>query len=210
MQAPNEMVPKDALQLFQRGNSLLDALPPRTEDALECFEDAAKSCRRAGAEYSYATALSNIGFLYASMGKNREAVDYYRRALEIFDSKWPTSREAANTLHNLGNAALKSPGMHMLALRYFERAISIDSAFSPESSDCGRDLDGIATAYEFDGDLTKAIEYFEKAMAIQQRALPHYAFMRYLRHLADLCEQMGDECKAMAYRARVSQGQVIS
>ena len=118
--------------------------------------------------------LHNIGFCLSNLHKPHEALQYYNRALQIFEktsSDVDTDRNVANTLHEKARC-LKNLNKPQEALRYYNSALQIKEKIS---SDVYSDMN-VAITLHAKGrclmDLNKpheALQYYNKALQIKEK-----------------------------------------
>lgn len=118
-----------------------------------------------------AAALSNLGQVYASLGRDADAEPLYKRALSLYEKAVGLdSAEIAPVLNNLA-------ALDQLQLRYaeaeplFKRALAIrEKALGPAHPDVGQALNNLATLYERQDRHADAEPLFKRALAIYQKA----------------------------------------
>jgi len=125
-----------------------------------------------------ATSLNNLGMAYDSMGKYKEAITYYEKALKIdqrvFGTNHPT---VATTLNNLG-LALQALGQHAKAVELYQKALLIkttvlQSAGDPNAVDAemAAMLNNLGTACFTLGFWDKAVGYLARACVVARAQL---------------------------------------
>jgi len=123
-------------------------------------------------------ALFWVGYLYDEAGRHIEAIEAWERGLEIDDSYAPI-------LNSLGYVyALKGENLNQ-AKKMIEKALEKE----PEN---GAYLDSLGWVYFKKGDLDKAKEYLEKAIA-------NIKDPEIYEHLGDLHIKLGDTAAAIGY-----------
>lgn len=131
---------------------------------------------------------SNLGMAYSDEGKTKEAIRYYKRAIEISD-------EYPQTHHNLGNTYLEA-GREDEAIEEFQKAVAITPSFYQSWMQLG-------VLYFRQGKLEEAQQAFEKAL----KAFP-YNPQAYLG-LAAVQDRRGnlseaDSLRKMAQKVRIA------
>ncbi|MBM4053609.1 MAG: tetratricopeptide repeat protein [Planctomycetes bacterium] len=113
----------------------------------------------------HAGILGNLGNVYRVLGKVSEAIDCYKKVLEITQEIGDRKNEGA-TLGELGTA-YNCLGDTRKAVEYYERALKIAQEIGDrQGEDAG--LGNLGIAYSHLGDVKKAIVYYEKALKIAQ------------------------------------------
>ena len=123
------------------------------------------------AEYRIATSYHNLGEAEDLLGNHREALRLYQHALEI--KKRTIGRmhpSYANSLNGLGLAALNL-GDYETRRRAVAEQLEIRTAlFGPEAPILYRDYNELAINYHDMGQFEKAIEHYQRAMALDASA----------------------------------------
>lgn len=113
----------------------------------------------------HAGILGNLGNVYRVLGKVSEAIDCYKKVLEITQKIGDRKNEGA-TLGELGTA-YSCLGDTRKAVEYYERALKIAQEIGDRQGEDAR-LGNLGIAYSNLGDVKKAIMYYEKALKIAQ------------------------------------------
>jgi Tfp pilus assembly protein PilF len=124
-----------------------------------------------------AAVLNNLGILFSVAKNYRVAREYHEASLAM--SRKMYGEDAMNTaiavsLGNLGNVS-KAQGAYKQARLYHEAALDIKRRVSAVlggadvegNSNLAHSLNNLASAYEAEGDLEKALPLFQEALALQ-------------------------------------------
>jgi len=111
--------------------------------------------------------LNALGYTIKQMGDNRAAIDYFTRAMVIYEKVYGEShQDVATALNNLG-AAWDDLGDQEQAIDYYTRALAIDErVFGKEHPKVATRLNNLGAAYFKLGDKKRARDYFERAHVI--------------------------------------------
>jgi protein O-GlcNAc transferase len=108
-------------------------------------------------------AYSNLGSIYKIRGELESASDHYLRALSI-DKSLNNKNRMATDYVNLGNIALTRGDLEQAA-SYFQQALKINESLDKSSA-----LSGLADIYLIRGELGKAEEIYQKALALAKQS----------------------------------------
>jgi tetratricopeptide (TPR) repeat protein len=111
--------------------------------------------------------MNNLGSVFADLGDNRKAIEYYTGALEIdlavFGDKHP---KVAIRYNNLG-AAWRALGDANKAIEYYTRALDIDVAvYGDKHPNVAIRYNNLGSAWDDLGDKPKSRDYYTRALAI--------------------------------------------
>ena len=112
---------------------------------------------------THCSILGNLGVAYSALSRERIAIEYYEKTLEI-SRKIGDKHDESASLGNLGCAHIVL-GKPKEAIVYYEKALSIAQEIGNKGSE-GTRLGNIGNAYSDLGENRKAIEYYEKAEKI--------------------------------------------
>lgn len=107
----------------------------------------------------------NIAVCYYELDRYSDAIDWFRKALEL-QRKAGDLEGAASTLNNIG-LNYKLMGLYDKAVEYYEQTIKIDEELG-KGSDIAITLNNIALVYRSWGKYDKAIENIEKSLRLRQ------------------------------------------
>ena len=131
--------------------------------ALACFQQALKAFTSLPKPIGVSVALRDLGTVYESLGKEREALDHYNRALEL-SQKSGFKRQEATTLDHMGHVHWKL-GDEQKALDYYRQALSLHRA-AMNSFGESVTLYNLAVLEQSRGHLTEARSQLEEALKI--------------------------------------------
>lgn len=115
-------------------------------------------------------AQNKMGLIMAKKGNKKQALAFYKRALEIQEKSLPLNNRMIAMLHNNIGEVLLSMGEYTTALEQFNKVLSIQAQSLPENHpDRGITLNNIGRTYWFTGDYSKSLEYLTKALAILRK-----------------------------------------
>lgn len=167
--------------------------------AEELYQTLLQQARRLEDEAHY---LFQLGWIKDDQGHPKEAVQYYKQALDIeekiFSSKDPS---LATSYHNIG-LAYANMGENETALFYYRKALSIEEN-NKSSSD-----DSLAVSYNNIGNVylnlenySKALEYFERTVSIEENHLDknNPSLGTSYNNLGAVHQKMGTYAKALFY-----------
>ena len=119
-----------------------------------------------------ASVLHNIGYAYDDMGDYDKALEYYGKALEIFESKLGKDHPYTATTYNNIALVYKNMGDYDKALMCFEKALEIrESKLGKDHLSTATTYNNVAGIYEAMGDYNKALDYYEKSLKIKESKL---------------------------------------
>ena len=177
------------------------------KDAEEYFRRQLMEDEKSGEYQRIQQGLNGLGLILDTVGKPREAVGYYERALkaarERRDQPWE-----ASLLNNLG-AAWDDLGEHKKAIEYYTKALEIDrKVYGEQHPDVAIHYNNLGLAWRQLGDPKKAIEYYTKALEIYIKFYPDgahpYIAMSY-RNLSRAWRQAGHAARAEEYAKKADE-----
>ena len=143
--------------------------------------------------------LNNIGYIYKNYDDLEKSLDYYERAMKIFeglkDKKW-----IALVSNNIGfmygnhNQVLK-------ALECYHRSFALQTEIN-ERSGSATTLNNIGLIYYNRGDIPKALEYWHKSLKIQEEIQNKRGTATSLNNIGFVYNTQGDTQKALEYFER--------
>ncbi len=115
-----------------------------------------------------------LGCIKDGQGIYEQAVQYYKKAVEIQNNILPENhRPLASYYNNIGHV-YTNMGEYSNALEYYHKSLEIKKANSAIDSDFALSYNNIGMVYNYMGDYLKARKYYGKALSIQQKILPTY------------------------------------
>jgi len=143
--------------------------------------------------------LSNIGFLYDFLGKKRDALEYFEKALPIYTSVKDRSSEAT-TLNNIASV-YSFIGKNQNAKEYLEKALLIYHEVGERSGEATT-LNGIGMVCSDLGQKQKALEYYEKALPIARELGDRSIEATTLNNIGTVLNDLGKKQNALEYLER--------
>lgn len=140
--------------------------------ALMLFQLAASEaiCQYGNDNEKLGIAYSSIGDVYQRLGKYKDAVEYYERALEIADSNDRNPSNLSTCLNNIGMIYMNQ-GDFYKSLEYLEKSLEIRLKLYGQTNN-----PDIATSYYHIGmvnmylqSYTKALDYYQKSLDIRKK-----------------------------------------
>ena len=119
-----------------------------------------------GAPLEEATALNQMGNIHLRLGKAKEALAHYEKALELRE-KHGDLQGMASTLNNLGILSRRS-GEALGAVDYFRRAIKIQAKLGDWSSQA-TSLNNLANLYYDDAKVDRAVDTYSKSLELSRQ-----------------------------------------
>jgi len=138
-----------------------------------------------------AYSINNIGRAHSSKGELREAIDYYKKALEIV-ARIGESQFEGNWLGNLGNVYTKTENYDE-AIRCHQKAIEVSQRMFDHESEA-RHFANLGGVYFKLGDLDKAVHHLKKALSFDHIAIDMRG--NALATLGNICLLKGEDAKA--------------
>lgn len=148
-------------------------------DYIQCGEIARQLVKDRKAE---GTLLNNLGSVYNKLGQRAKALEYYERALPIFEEVGDRQGASA-TLNNLGSV-YDNLGQRGKALEYYERALPIREEVGDRYVESITRYN-ISRIYQDEGKLDEAVVELRKVVALSEQVQsPHLE--RFQTELAQL------------------------
>ncbi|CAF1393861.1 unnamed protein product [Didymodactylos carnosus] len=156
-----------------------------------------------------AKALNAIGSICRDQGNYEQALDCYRKVLNMFDEQTTSLSEKeviARCLHSIGRICQeKGDNLYALEyylLEYYRRALHIfEKTLLGEHQNIARTLNGIGAVYREQGNSVEALKYHERALKIYRKSLPEYHSMtaRTLDYISQAYASHGDSKLELEY-----------
>ena len=134
------------------------------QGAINRFRECVSIFHDIGDSYGEAVELSNLGAIHQIVGQYSQAVDYYKRAVEIMRQIDP-KRE--RDLLNLIGEAYGNLKQYQQALDYYEQALALSRKIGDRAGEWTTHKN-IGTLYSDMGQSAKALGSYEQALAIAQ------------------------------------------
>ena len=150
----------------------------------------------------FARLYHRIGWSYDDLGDYNKALAYYKKTLEIKESKLGKDHpDTASTYNNIAGVYY-AKGDHDKALEYYEKALEIsESKLGKDHPDTATTYNNIAMVYKAKGDYDKAFEYYGKALEIRESKLgkDHPDTATTYNNIAQVYSAKGENDKALEY-----------
>jgi two-component system, NarL family, sensor kinase len=111
-----------------------------------------------------ADCCSNVGLCYYKLDKYSEAIEWFRKALDLQNKK-SDLESVASTLNNIG-LNYKMLGNYDKAIDFYEQTIRIDEELG-KGNEMAKTFNNIGMVYRVWGKYDKAIEYLEKSLRLK-------------------------------------------
>jgi len=148
----------------------------------------------------YAAIFGNIGIVYKEQGNYVKALDYYFKALKIFEEIGDKQRQAAN-LGNIGLVYCKQ-GDYAKALDYYFKTLKIYEEVGNKQGQANN-LGNIGGVYLDQGNYTQALEYYFKALKINEEIGNKHGQSVNLENIGIVYKNQGNYAKALKYYFKV-------
>ena len=119
-----------------------------------------------------ASVLHRLGYGYNEMGDYDKALEYYGKALEIWESKLGKDHPSTAPTYNNIAGVHYAKGDYDKALEYFWKALKItESKLGKDHPSTAPTYNNIGEVYRVKGDYDKAFKYYGKALEIAESKL---------------------------------------
>jgi tetratricopeptide (TPR) repeat protein len=143
----------------------------------------------------------HIGWANYNLGKYKEAITYYEKALEIQQQSLPPNHPSlAMSYNNIGNV-YHNMGEYSKALSSYEKALEIkQQSLPPNHPNLAVSYNNIGNVYSNMGEYSKALSSYEEALEIQQQSLPpnHPDLATSYGNIGAVYHEMGEYSKALS------------
>jgi tetratricopeptide (TPR) repeat protein len=146
--------------------------------------------------------MYELGWIYADMGDDRQAIEYYEQALfidrAVYGDRHPN---VAARLNNIGEA-WRVLGKPKKAIKYYEQALAIGKVvYGDRHPNVATSLNNIGAAWSALGEQKKALEYYEQALAIGKAVYGdrHPNVATGLNNIGEAWYAQGEQKKALEY-----------
>jgi tetratricopeptide (TPR) repeat protein len=119
-----------------------------------------------------ATSCNINGVVSWQQGKLEEALEHFRRVLEIQEEQAPNSLTIANSYSNIGSL-LHDQGRLEEALEQYRRALEIREEKAPNSLDIATSYNNIGLVLMQQGKLDEALKQYGRALEIEEEKAPN-------------------------------------
>lgn len=160
---------------------------------------------------AYATALNNLGRIYARMDSLEQAESLYRQAASLYLSRYgPRTVRHAIFLSNLGAVHELLEDYENAEAEYRQALEIIDQILGQDNPFYATFLNNLAILYDFKGEPDKARVYYRQVEEIDRRVLgpQHPSYIRTLYNIAGFFHYYGDP-ETLEYYMAANKGQVV-
>ena len=114
-----------------------------------------------------------IGMVFDSQGDYAQALEYYRRALSIWEQVFGANDpDFVMLCHNNIGMVYYRQGDYDQALEYYRRALSLwEQVYGPDDPDVAKSYNNIGAVYYTQCDYAQALHYYHRALSIQEQNL---------------------------------------
>lgn len=184
----------------RRNQAIVLELSGETERAGEAYERVLQIRKQTAGPRSAeaAAAMVDIAIFHYGLAHYEESRSAYEQALEIqIETLGPNDPAVGRTLNNLA-LLLHAMGELEEARTRFEQTVALKERIAPDSLDLAWTLDAYAYLLDTLGSYPKALELYERALAIRETELPpdHHHIAWTLNNLANLMRKIGDFSEA--------------
>ena len=147
-------------------------------------------------------ALNDAAIIYQDNGEYKIAIEYFEKALAIFEIVLETEHPLTATTYNNIAGIYDDKGDYDKALEYYEKALTIfEKVLGTEHPLTATIYNNMAIVYNSTGKYDKAMEYYEKALAIREKVLgsEHPFTATTYNNIAGVYDDKGDYDKALEY-----------
>lgn len=168
----------------------------RTSESLGFAEDALQSAEQAGLTEEQAWALGNYGNLYWYLSEYPTALEYYFKAVSLFEN----ARHTGGMAKYYGNIGTVYSGMgdFLQALEFYQKALALYQDRGQKDG-VAVNLGNIGLVYKRMADYTPALEYFRKALALYEELGIQEGVARNLCNIAIVYRNLSDFPRALEY-----------
>ncbi|NIM17281.1 MAG: tetratricopeptide repeat protein, partial [Candidatus Aminicenantes bacterium] len=143
-----------------------------------------------------AITLGYIGFLYSALGQKRKALEYYEKALSIFQVVGDRVEEAT-TLNNIGRV-YSDLGQKQKALEFYQEALPIQKEVGNRAGEATT-LNNIGLVYYALGQNQKALEFLQEALPIVHAVGNRAGEAKTLNNIGGVYYALGQNQKALEF-----------
>ncbi|MBU2651045.1 MAG: tetratricopeptide repeat protein [Bacteroidetes bacterium] len=172
----------------------LDNIP----EALVYYKEAGKAYDRCSDDYSrkLAEIYSTLGFLLRNSGQMEEALDYYRKSLDIH-VKANNLHSQSTDYYHMGQLQ-QIMGFYDDAIEYYRQGLSIDEELGNRNEMVDK-FNNIGAAYYSKRDYDQAIEYYMKAVEIDEEIYDRAQQSFHQKNIAQAYQAKGDYDMALKH-----------
>ena len=146
-----------------------------------------------------------LGSIKCAQGDYKEAVRFYEKALDAFQSSPSANHHQISICHNNLGVVYSEIGEHSKALSLYEKAVEIDqTALPPNHPWFAKCYNNIGLVYSAIGEYAKSHSFLERALNINQNDLPenHPELANSYNSMGTVCSNMGDYSRALFFNEK--------
>ncbi len=177
-------------------------LSGRTDAMLEVEEIAEE---KKGILSKAARLFNNVAGVYDDQGEYEKALEYYGKALVIFEQVLGPAHPDTGTTYNNMASVYDDQGEYGKALEYYGKALAIcERVYGSDHPDTGTIYSNMALVYDHQGEYGKALEYNGKALGICERVYgsDHPDTGTTYSNMALVYDHQGEYGKALEYNGK--------
>ncbi len=184
----------EADRLLQQGRDQANA--SQFVAALQSWQKALTIYREIKDRLGEAKTLTNMGFVYDSLGDYFKAIEYYQQSLKT--AKEIKDPKLEGTIRNNLGSTYYSLGNYTKAIEYQQQGLAIARENVNRSGE-GYALAGLGRTSHALGNYAEAIKYDQQSLAIAQQINDHKLEEKALNNLGIVYQEQGDYTKAVEY-----------
>ncbi len=142
------------------------------------------------------SSIGNLGTAYYQLGRVREAINCYERAL--FLARKAGNRQSEGIWLNWLANCYANLGQTRRALEFYEQALTIARDIGDRSGE-GRHLGNLANCYSALGQTSRAIDFYDQALAIARDIGDRSSEGRHLGNLANRYSDLGQTSRTIDF-----------
>lgn len=197
---------KERTQLFESGKQAYQK--EDYEKALPLLKKGLQLAESAREPLEQAHILNLIGLVHSKRSQMQQAMDYYKRALLLYqsytgsDANIARSAQAnsAGVLNNLGNAAHKS-GLFQEELKYQSEALKIREDIGDKFK-IAESYNGLGMACEDLKQYNKAMDYYQRSLVLCESLSDQQGIAFACDNMGNVNEELGEYEKALTLHLR--------
>jgi tetratricopeptide (TPR) repeat protein len=164
--------PKALVEFVLSDARRLEDLESRPQGALERAREAEQIARQAGDAEGLRNSHFRIGSICQSLGKYREAIDSFQKALALTEKAFGKEHRETALMHARMAGVYADLGNVEKVLSLRRKAFTVlEKAVGPDDMDTVDAAESIGAAYEMRDKHDSALEWFRKGLATEERLL---------------------------------------
>ncbi|CAF1594574.1 unnamed protein product [Adineta ricciae] len=146
-----------------------------------------------------------LGYLKDDQGDFKTAIDYYEKALEIWEKTLPSNHPSLATSYSCIGIVYMNMGEYSKALSFYEKSLEIRGKTVPSNHpSLATSYNNIGLVYMNMGEYSKALSFYEKSLEIRGKTLPsnHPSLATSYNNIGAVYYNAKDYSKALTYFER--------